>query len=66
MIHSLLGGAEAVPYVGLLAAVAVHLRQLALLAGFLAALRGVRGRGRNDMFEAFARHLAGRPGRRRP
>ncbi|MFJ4668903.1 hypothetical protein [Kitasatospora purpeofusca] len=65
MLHSLLGGTEAVPYIGLLTALAVHLRQLALLAGFLVALRGVRGRGRNEMFEAFARHLAGRPGRRR-
>ncbi|MFE2724086.1 hypothetical protein [Kitasatospora sp. NPDC059327] len=64
MIHNLLGGIEAVPYVGLLTAVAVHLRQLALLTGFLVALRGVRGRGRNDMFEEFARHLTGRPGRR--
>ncbi|MFJ1708540.1 hypothetical protein [Kitasatospora sp. NPDC088346] len=48
----------------ILAALAAHLRQLTLLAGFLAALRGARGASRAAMFTVFARHLTG--GRRGP
>ncbi|MEU7093042.1 hypothetical protein [Kitasatospora aureofaciens] len=65
MLHNLLASAGAVPYLALATALAIPLRLLALLTGFLTALRGTRGPSRDRMFDAFARCLMARPRRLR-
>jgi hypothetical protein len=58
MLQHLMSEAGYTPYLTLLTAVSVHTRQLALLAGFLVAVRGTSEDNRSEMFSAFARHMS--------
>ncbi|CAL9368535.1 hypothetical protein SUDANB105_00812 [Streptomyces sp. enrichment culture] len=60
MLHNFLASVSAVPVIALVLALARPLRLVALLTGFLVALRGTRGQSRGQMFDLFTRHLTDR------